>query len=78
MVKYLGIQQLNEVLPMRRHALICLNLFSIEVCAKLLKQYFELISRECSVHRKAMDQQFNNNFCFKLGKTAMETHEMLV
>src|SRR5206468_4212004 len=30
------------------------------------------------VRRKAMDQRINIKFCFKLDKTATETHEMLV
>ena len=30
------------------------------------------------VRRRAMEQRHNIKFCFKLGKTATETHEMLV
>src|SRR5206468_4212007 len=45
MVKYLGIQRLNEVGSMFRHALTCLDLSSIGVCARLLKQY-------CCIHFK--------------------------
>ena len=80
MVRYLGIQRLNKVAGMFRHALTCLDLSSIGVCARLLKQYcgIHFKSVPSCVRRKAMDERFNIKFCFKLGKTATETHEMLV
>lgn len=78
--RYLSIHRMDKVTRMRRHALTRLDTFSIGDYAMLLNQYCCIYIKSVSscVRRKATDQLFNIKFCFKLGKTATETHEMLV